>query len=113
MADKETNIEELDDDITVELELDDGTVVECAIITIFTVNEKDYIALLPIVEEDDEMYGDVWFYEYFENMDNPNDEPELKYIDDDEVYEAVADAFDEYLDSQEYDEIVVEDEDEN
>lgn len=113
MADKETNIEELDDDITVELELDDGTVVECAIITIFTVNEKDYIALLPIVEEDDEMYGDVWFYEYFENMDNPNEEPELKYIDDDEVYEAVADAFDEYLDSQEYDEIVVEGEDEN
>lgn len=113
MADKETNIEELDDDITVELELDDGTVVECAIITIFTVNEKDYIALLPIVEEDDEMYGDVWFYEYFENMDNPNEEPELKYIDDDEVYEAVADAFDEYLDSQEYDEIVVEGENEN
>ena len=31
------------------------------------------------------------------------------YIDDDDEYEAVADAFDEYLDSEEFDELVEED----
>ena len=39
-------------------------------------------------------------------------EPFSKYIDtlDDDEYEAVADAFDELLDSQEYDELIPEDE---
>ncbi len=33
-------------------------------------------------------------------------EPVLEYIEDDDVYEKVADAFDEYLDSCEFDEII-------
>ena len=110
MADyKDENITE--EDITVELELDDGSSVTCAILTILTVNEKDYIALTPMVDEEDESFGEVWFYEYVEDMDNPNEEPELKYIEDDDVYDAVSDAFEEFLDSAEYDEII-EDEDE-
>ena len=32
-----------DEEMTVELELEDGTVVNCAIITILTVEAKDYI----------------------------------------------------------------------
>lgn len=48
----------------------------------------------------------MWFYGYSENPDDPNEEPELTYIEDDEEYEAVADAFDEYLDSVEFDELV-------
>ena len=39
-----------DEEMTVELELDDGSVVNCAVITILTVEEKDYIVLLPIDE---------------------------------------------------------------
>ena len=112
MAEK-TNIdvnEELDEDITVELELENGEIVNCAIVTILTVEKKDYIALLPMVDEEDENYGEVWFYEYIEDMDDPNKEPELKYIEDEEEYENVADAFDEFLDKQEYDELI-EDED--
>ena len=54
--------------------------------------------------------GEVWFYRYSENPDDPNEEPELGFIDSDEEYEAVADAFDEYLDSVEFDEIVEEEE---
>ena len=42
------------------------------------------------------------------NPDDPNEEPVLGYIEDDEEYELVADAFDEFLDSVEYDEIVEE-----
>lgn len=92
--------------MTVELSLENGQDVECEVITIFEVDDNDYIALLPIVGEDDELYGEVWFYGYKENPDDPNEEPELTYIDDEEIYEKVQDAFDEYLDTQEFDEII-------
>ncbi len=105
--------EELEDDeeMTVELDLEDGSHVTCAIVTILTVSEKDYIALLPLDENGQNEDGEVWFYGYSENPDDPNEEPELTYIEDDEEYEAVADAFDEYLDSVEFDELVEVDED--
>ena len=97
------------EEMTVELELDDGTTVNCAIVTILTVNKQDYIVLLPLDENDGNTDGEVWFYRYRENPNDPNEEPELGYIDDDDEYEAVADAFDEYLDSEEFDELVEED----
>ena len=78
-----------DEEMTVELELDDGTMVNCAVITILTENED----------------GEVWFYRYSENPDDPNEEPVLDYIDDDDEYEKVSDAFDEYLDNCEFDEM--------
>ncbi len=98
--------QEDDEEMTVELDLEDGTRVTCAIVTILTVNEKDYIVLLPLDENGQNEDGEVWFYGYSENPDDPNEEPELTYIDDDEEYESVADAFDEYLDSVEFDELV-------
>ena len=101
-----------DDDITVDLELDDGTSVTCAILTILTVDGKDYIALTPQVDEDDEAFGEVWFYEYIENPDDPQEEPVLKFIEDDDTVDAVYDAFEEFLDSVEYDEIIDDDDEE-
>ena len=95
------------EEMTVELELDDG-VCTCAVITIFECNRKDYIALLPLDEDGQNEDGEVWIYGYSENEEDPNEEPELRYIEDDEEYEAAADAFDEYLDSCEFDEIVEE-----
>lgn len=95
-----------DEEMTVELELEDGTNVNCAVITILTVEKKDYIALLPLNEKGENEDGEVWFYSYSENPDDPNEEPELGYIADDEEYEKVADAFDEYLDNCEFDEII-------
>ncbi len=92
--------------MTVELELDDGKTVNCAIITILTVAQKDYIVLLPLDENGNNEDGEVWFYRYEENESNPDAEPSLSYIDNDEEYETVADAFDEYLDNVEFDEIV-------
>ncbi len=94
------------EEMTVDLELEDGTSVTCAVVTILTVSDQDYIVLLPLNEDDDNTDGEVWFYRYSENPDDPNEEPDLGYIDDDEEYEAVADAFDEYLDSAEFDELV-------
>ncbi len=94
-------------EMTVTLDLDDGTTVDCAILTILEVEGQDYIALLPI---DDEEEGEVYLYRYLESDDG---EPSLDNILDDEEYDKVADAFDEWLDAQEYDEIVGEEELEN
>ena len=46
-------------------------------------------------------------YRYSEDE---NGQPNLENIEDDDEYEIVADAFDELLDEQEYDEVVGEDE---
>ena len=98
------------EEITVDLDLEDGTTVTCAVITILTVSEKDYIVLLPLDESGENTEGEVWFYRYSENPDDPNEEPELDYIDSDEEYEKVADAFDEFLDNQEFDEFLPDEE---
>ena len=94
------------EEMTVELELEDGSNVNCAVITILTVDKKDYIVLLPLNDDGENEDGEVWFYGYSENPDDPNEEPELVFIEDDEEYEKVADAFDEYLDNSEFDELV-------
>ena len=46
--------------------LEDGTEVECAIIAIFPVEEKDYIALLPLENQED---GEVFLYGFEEYED--------------------------------------------
>ncbi len=99
------------EEMTVDLDLADGTSVTCAVVTILTVNSRDYIALLPLDEDGGNTDGEVWFYRYSENPDDANEEPELAYIDDDDEYEAVADAFDEYLDAAEFDELVGDEDD--
>lgn len=107
--DSNTNIEPLDaaeEEMTVDLDLDDGRHVTCSIVTILTVSNRDYIVLLPLNEEGQNDSGEVWFYRYMEDEQNPNEEPTLEYIEDDEEYEAVGEAFDEYLDSVEFDEMV-------
>lgn len=95
-----------EEEMTVDLELEDGSKVTCAVITILTVSGKDYIVLLPLDEDGENQDGEVWFYGYKEDESDPNVEPELSYIDDDDEYEAVADAFDEFLDNAEFDELV-------
>lgn len=85
----------------VTLTLDNDEVVECAVLTIYEAGGKEYIALLPIEEENEsEEEGDVFIYQYVETADG---EPELKNIEDDDEYEIAADAFDEWLDAQEFD----------
>ena len=96
-------VEEFD---TVTLSLDDGTEEECAILTIYQAAGRNYIALLPLDENGDDRDGEVYIYRL--NDDTPNGEPELENIEDDEEFEAASEGFDEWLDSQEYDELVFE-----
>ena len=87
--------------MTVTLTLDDDSVVECEVITIYEADGKDYIALLPLNENGESESGDVYLYRYSEE----NGEPNLDNIEDDDEYEAAADAFDEWLDEQEFEEM--------
>lgn len=103
MAKQENEAEE---EMTVELDLEDGTTVTCSIVTILEVEGKDYIVLLPLGADGEPEDGEVWFYGYKENPDDPNEEPELIYIDDDEEFEKVEEAFDEFLDNSEFDELL-------
>lgn len=89
-------------DMTVDIDLGDGKVVNCRIETIFSIGDNDYIALLPKLEDDEDI---VWFYGYSENPDDPNEEPVLRYIESDEEYEDVCDAYDEYLDNCDFDDM--------
>ena len=102
-TDMNTRIEN-DEQMTVDVELDNGKVVTCAIIIVLTVNSKDYIVLLPLDEKGQNNDGNVWFYEFI--LKGEDDEPELGYIADDDEYEAVAEAFNLYLDDVEFDELV-------
>lgn len=97
----EQNMNPEEEVITVTLTLDDDEVVECAVLTIYEVNDKEYIALLPLNDEGESVDGDVYIYRY-EEVD---DEPVLSNIEDDDEYEITADAFDEWMDEQEFEEL--------
>ena len=93
------------EEVTVTLTLDNDEVIECAVLTIYSVDNKEYIALLPLDEDGDNEEGDVFIYRYVETEDG---EPTLENIEDDDEYEAAADAFDEWLDEQEFEDMVEE-----
>ncbi len=90
------------EEVTVTLTLDNDEEIECAVLTIYSVDEKEYIALLPLDEEGDNEDGEVYIYRYSETEDG---EPTLDNIEDDDEYEAAADAFDEWLDEQEFEDM--------
>ena len=79
-------IYEEDEPEYITLEFDDGKVMECEIMGIFDVNNKEYIALLP-----DDGTDDVFLYGYKELSE---EEFDLVDIEDDEEFKAVAEEFD-------------------
>lgn len=87
------------DEITVTLTLDNDEEIECAVLTIYEAGGRQYIALLPLNENGESDEGDVYIYRY---IDTDPENPDLENILDDEEYEIAADAFDEWLDEQEF-----------
>ena len=77
--------------------------MECQILTIFEADGRDYIALLP-VDEDEQPNEDseVFIYRYSEDAEG---NPSLENIEDDEEYEVVSDHFDELLDEAEFEDL--------
>lgn len=90
-------------DMQVTLSLDDGSEVECGILTIFDIEDQNYIVLIPLDEDGNENEeGEVFIYRYFEDEEG---NPSLENIESDEEYEIVADRFDELLDEAEYEDM--------
>lgn len=81
------------DTITIVMENDEE--VECSIITYLEVDDKEYIVLLPLEEESEEVY--IYRFHLGEN-----EEPVLENITDDDEYDAVSDAYEEFLDDLDY-----------
>lgn len=100
MDNKNNNAAEENAD-TVTLNLEDGTVLECDVLAIFPAGDNQYIALLPQEPYEDYEEGEVFLYRFKELPDN---EIQLDSIESDEEYEIVADAFDEILDEEEFNE---------
>lgn len=92
-------VPEEDDLGTVILTMDDDTELECDIIAIYTANDREYIALLADDDEEDES---ILIYRFIDHGDD--EAPELVNIEDDDEYDAAADALDELLDEMEYEE---------
>lgn len=78
------------------LEFDDGTEVECEIMGIFDLDDKEYIAVIP-----DDNSGDVYLYGYKEDEKDPEAFGELYDIEDDEEFEKVVKEFDSIMASNE------------
>ena len=91
-----------EENLTVTLTLDNDDVLECAVLTIFSAGDRQYIALLPLEDAEDTEEGDVFIYRFEEDE---NGEPTLDNIEDDDEYELAADAFDEWLDEQDFEEL--------
>ncbi len=81
---------------TVSITLENDTVLECVVLTIFEAGGREYIAVMPETEDED---GTIYLYRYTELEDG---QPDLSNIETDEEYELVSDAFDEILDEQEF-----------
>ena len=95
----EFNLEDIEE-MKVDLQLEDGSTLECEVIYIFEWDGDDYAALTPV----DESIEEIYFFGI--EIEDKGGEPEitLLQIDDEEALEALADAFDEMLDEEEFDE---------
>lgn len=89
----------------VTLTLDDNEEVECSIITTYEIEDKEYIVLLPLDENGENEDGDVWIYRFVRDITGGNDH-EIINIEDDDEYEIAVDKFDEWLDTQEFNEVI-------
>ena len=81
---------------TITLTLEDDTEVECAILTVFPVENQEYIALLPLDENGQNQDGEVYLYK-FSHTDKGD--PMLANIESDEEYASAAEAFDNVIEN--------------
>lgn len=79
---------------TVLLPMEDGREVPCAILTVFSVENQEYIALLPLEEDGKNHNGEVYLYKFSRTESG---DPIMDNIEDDDEYTAAAEKFDEIL----------------
>lgn len=89
--------------ITVTLTLDNDEELECAILGIFEADSRDYIALLPLDENGDDEDSQVYLYRYIDNGEE--EEPGLENILDDAEFELASNAFNDWMEEQDFGDI--------
>ncbi|HJB46193.1 MAG TPA: DUF1292 domain-containing protein [Candidatus Mediterraneibacter surreyensis] len=93
--------------LTVTLTLDNDEELECSVLTIFETDGQQYIALLPLNDKGENEDGQIYLYRLIDNGED--EEPGLENILDDEEFERVSDAFNEWMDEQDFGEIDLDD----
>lgn len=100
---EELEFEDMDGNDIIYLTLDDDTELECSVLGIFEVEDVEYIALLPMGEEE------VLLYRYIEHED---DEFDLLPIENEEEFGTVSEAFEalfmddeDFVEYENYDEL--------
>ena len=89
--------------ITVTLTLDNDEELECAVLGIFEADSRDYIALLPLHENGDDEDSQVYLYRYIDNGEE--EEPGLENILDDAEFELASNAFNDWMEEQDFGDI--------
>lgn len=89
-------------DLTVTLELEDNSSLECGVRHIFTANDKAYIALTPM-DQWNKPDCDVFLYGY---LKDDNGEATILNIEDEEEFDIALDALYEEMDLEYYEELV-------
>ena len=93
------------DELKVTLELDDGQELECEVLYIFEYDGDDYAVLSPTDEEIEEIY----FFGINLNKDGDEIEVELQQLEDDELLDALGEVFDEILENEMNESLMIED----
>lgn len=84
----------MDDFISITLSLEDGTEMDCHVISVFSVFDKEYIAVLPAKIESEDEEEQILLFRY-QNIGE--DEIEIQNIEDDDEWERAVDKFDELM----------------
>lgn len=93
--------------LTVTLTLENDTELECAVLAIFEAEGTDYIALLPMDEDEESDDGQVYLYRFIDNGED--EEPGLENIEDDDEFERASEAFNDWMESQDFGDIDLDD----
>ena len=93
------NLEDIEE-MSVDLELEDGNTLSCEVLYIFEWDGDDYAVLTTV----DESIEEIYFFGIEIEDKGGEQEITLLQIEDEEGLEALADAFDEMLDEEELEE---------
>lgn len=92
--------------LTVTLTLDNDEELECDVLTIFETGGQQYIALLPLDDGGESEDGRIYLYRL---IDHGEEEPGLENILDDEEFDQVSEAFNEWMAEQDFGDIDLDD----
>lgn len=93
--------------LTVTLTLENDEELECDVLTIFEADSRQYIALLPVHADEDSEDGQIYLYRLIDNGEDQ--EPGLENILDDEEFERASEAFNDWMDAQDFGDIDLDD----